>query len=103
MKTDSSRFAGFPLFHAWRLLVIVCLAIVCLGSACVMNCLAQDSSPQAADPKAGQRDALTTENLIGNAVSLANRDYPDIDSAIQRFRNGDVQGATDYLKQAKEK
>ena len=103
MKTDSSRFAGFPLFHAWRLIAIVCLAIASLGSACVMNCLAQDLSPQAADPKAGQRAILTTENLIGNAVSLANRDYPEIDSAIQRFRNGDVQGATEYLKQAKEK
>ena len=99
MKTDSSRFAGFPLFHAWRLLVIVCLAIVCLGSACVMNCLAQESRSN----EARQRAVLTTEKLIGNAVSLANRDYPEIDSAIRRFRNNDFQGAMEYLKQAKEK
>lgn len=57
---------------------------------------ALDSQPQAAD-------LLSTENLIGTAVSLSNRSYPEVESAIQRFRNGDVQGAIDYLNQAKEK
>lgn len=99
MKTDSPRFAGFPLLRV-RLL----LAVVFVGGICATNCMAQDPTTQATDATATQkRGGLTTESLIGNAVSLANRGYPEIDSAIQRFRNGDVQGAMDYLKQAKEK
>jgi tetratricopeptide (TPR) repeat protein len=46
---------------------------------------------------------LTPEALIGGAVSLSNQSYPDIDNAIQRFRNGDVQGARLFLEKAKEK
>ena len=48
-------------------------------------------------------DQLTKENLIGNAVSFSNNDYAEIDKAIQRFRNGDGQGAMEFLKTAKEK
>jgi len=46
---------------------------------------------------------LTAENLIGSAVSLSNQSYPEIDNAIQRFRNGDVKGTRKYLEIAKEK
>jgi tetratricopeptide (TPR) repeat protein len=46
---------------------------------------------------------LTTEALIGQAVSLSNQSYPDIDNAIQRFRNRDVQGARLFLEKAQKK
>jgi len=46
---------------------------------------------------------LTTEALIGSAVSLSNRDYPNVEKAIQRFNNQDAEGALEYLKLAKEK
>jgi len=46
---------------------------------------------------------LTPKALIGEAVSLSNHGYPDIDNAIQRFRNGDVQGARLFLEKASEK
>ncbi len=45
----------------------------------------------------------TVEALIGTAVSLSNQKYPEIEKAIQRFRNGDGEGTLEYLKQAKEK
>jgi Tfp pilus assembly protein PilF len=94
MKTESPRFAGLPLSRAWQLLAIV-VALVCLS---------HDSSAQApASGAATNQTGLTAESLIGDAVSFANREYPEIDSAILRFRNGDLQGSLDYLKQAKEK
>lgn len=46
---------------------------------------------------------LTTENLIGDAVSLSNRSYPEVEDAIQRFRNKDVEAAQAFLERAKEK
>lgn len=100
MNTDSSRLAGLPQFLVWRL-----LAIACLSSVFATNGIAQDTSSPTTESLEGKkpRNLLTTENLIGTAVSLSNRSYPEIDSAIQRFRNGDVQGAIDYLDQAKEK
>ncbi|MCA9234649.1 MAG: tetratricopeptide repeat protein [Planctomycetales bacterium] len=56
-----------------------------------------------AEADATDTNPLTVENLIGNAVSLSNKQYPDVESAIQRFRNGDGEGAYDYLKLAYEK
>ncbi len=46
---------------------------------------------------------LTVENLIGEAVSLSNQDYPEVEKAIQRFRNNDSAGALEFLKNAKKK
>gem|GEM_PF-342008 len=51
----------------------------------------------------GALSQLTTKLLIGQDVSLSNQSYPDVDNAIQRFRNGDVQGARLFLEKAKEK
>ncbi len=48
-------------------------------------------------------EKLTPEYLIGSAVSLSNQKYEDIEKAIQRFRNGDSEGALEFLKKAKEK
>jgi predicted Zn-dependent protease len=46
-------------------------------------------------------DPFTVQNLIGDAVSLSNQTYPDVEKAIQRFKNGDVEGARGYLEQAR--
>ncbi len=48
-------------------------------------------------------DPFTVKNLIGDAVSLSNQQYPEVESAIQRFKNSDVVGAREYLVQAKTK
>jgi tetratricopeptide (TPR) repeat protein len=58
--------------------------------------------PGAAVPGATQ-DPFTVKNLIGDAVSLSNQQYPEVESALQRFKNGDVAGAKEYLDQAKVK
>jgi tetratricopeptide (TPR) repeat protein len=69
----------------------------------------QAPGPEAAAPgstpgatPAGQ-DPFTVKNLIGDAVSLSNQTYPEVESAIQRFKNSDVVGAREYLEQAKQK
>ncbi len=51
----------------------------------------------------GAMGQMTAEVLIGQAVSLSNQSYPDVENAIQRFRNGDVQGARVFLEKAKVK
>ena len=50
-----------------------------------------------------QESPLTPKYLIGDSVSLSNKDYPEIEKAIQRFRNSDASGAMEYLKTATEK
>ncbi|QEG32944.1 tetratricopeptide repeat protein [Bythopirellula goksoeyrii] len=70
---------------------------------------AQDPTSPTAEPTSAlgaAEDASmqpTVEALIGSAVSLSNQKYPEIEKAIQRFKNGDVEGALEFLKQAKEK
>lgn len=49
------------------------------------------------------QDPFTVENLIGDSVSLSNQSYPEVESALQRFKNGDLQGAKEYLDLAKQK
>lgn len=92
-----------------RFNLIHCLAIgvVLLTSSFAP---AQDPTAPAATPPSGlgatADDANmqpTVEALIGNAVSLSNQKYPEIEKAIQRFKNGDVEGALEFLKTAKEK
>ncbi len=46
---------------------------------------------------------LTVDLLIGNSVSLSNRSYPEVESAIQRFRNGDLKSAQEFLDIAQKK
>lgn len=53
--------------------------------------------------EAVDNNPLTPKYLIGDAVSLSNKDYPEIEKAIQRFRNRDVAGAQKFLESAKEK
>ena len=45
-------------------------------------------------------DPFTVEWLIGDSVSLSNQKYPEVESAIQRFKNGDVAGAKEFLDAA---
>ena len=49
------------------------------------------------------KSPLTPKYLIGDAVSLSNKSYPEIEKAIQRFGNGDATGAQEFLDKAKEK
>ncbi len=56
-----------------------------------------------AQQQTGQQNLLTPEFLIGDAVSLADQRYPEIESAIQRFRNRDGAAAVEFLKRAKKK
>jgi tetratricopeptide (TPR) repeat protein len=46
---------------------------------------------------------LTTQKLIGDAVSEIGSRYPDVDEAIKRFANRDVLGARQFLESAKRK
>ena len=52
---------------------------------------------------AQENNPLTPKYLIGDAVSLSNKSYPEIEKAIQRFRNRDAIGAQEFLAKAKEK
>lgn len=54
-------------------------------------------------PAAPAAAQLTMESLIGSAVSDLGPKYDDVEKAIQRFQNGDVSGALQFLKNAKEK
>lgn len=80
---------------------IRCTSAVAAALAVLLACggAAAQAPPAAGNPP----DPFTVQNLIGDAVSLSNQDYPDVDRAIQRFKNTDVQGALEFLQQAKKK
>ena len=61
------------------------------------------TAPTLARAQEEGKNPLTPKFLIGDAVSLSNQDYPEIEKAIQRFRNRDLQGAQEFLEKAKEK
>lgn len=64
------------------------------------------AAPAAAAPAGGvaaAQDPFTVENLIGDSVSLSNQAYPEVENALQRFKNGDLPGAKEYLDIAKQK
>ncbi len=70
----------------------------------LLVCLLLTMSSMGALCRAQQQESpLTPKYLIGDAVSLSNKEYPEIEKAIQRFRNSDAAGAMEYLKSAKEK
>ncbi|MGI9427062.1 MAG: tetratricopeptide repeat protein, partial [Bythopirellula sp.] len=83
-----------------QILSKVAAAHVALLAAILVTQLASAplSLAQAAD-----NNPLTPKYLIGDAVSLSNKSYPEIEKAIQRFRNRDAIGAQEYLVTAKEK
>jgi tetratricopeptide (TPR) repeat protein len=78
-------------------------ALLALAAACyTAPAFAQAGNADAAAREAILK-ALTVEALIGDAVSLSNQQYPEVDAAIKRFINGDVAGAREYLELAKKK
>ncbi|MCG8451151.1 MAG: tetratricopeptide repeat protein [Pirellulales bacterium] len=60
------------------------------------TCLAQSEGSE-------KKTALTVKYLIGDAVSLSNQKYPEIEDAIKRFNNQDGKGAMAFLERAKKK
>ncbi|HMO83855.1 MAG TPA: tetratricopeptide repeat protein [Lacipirellulaceae bacterium] len=47
--------------------------------------------------------ALSVETLIGDSVSLSNQSYPEVENAIKRFLNNDLDGAREFLELARSK
>ena len=87
----------FPRTLRARLGYVILVMLICGIAA---GARAQDALDL--DP-AEEKGPLTVKNLIGTAVSVSGRSYTEIEKAIQRFKNGDAEGALDYLNQAKEK
>jgi len=74
---------------------------IALFSALALLTVGQPASSQTSTER---KNPLTPKYVIGDAVSLsAGKSYPNIEKAIQRFRNSDVTGAQEFLKKAKEK
>ena len=88
-------FSGTENFLTSRLGFLL-LAATLLGHGLVTSASAQS---QGKSPL----DAITVENLIGDAVSLSNQEYPEVEKAIQRFRNNDAEGTIEFLKNANKK
>ncbi|NOZ39528.1 MAG: tetratricopeptide repeat protein [Planctomycetes bacterium] len=61
------------------------------------------ATPSLSHAQAPAKSQLTPKYLIGDAVSLSNKSYPEVDKAIQRAGNGDFIGAQEFLEKAKEK
>ena len=70
-----SRLCLFAIFTGWRLI----------------------SSAQTASAQ------LTVESLIGDAVTTSSQEFPNVESAIQRFTNQDFEAAKEYLDRARKK
>jgi tetratricopeptide (TPR) repeat protein len=77
------------------------LALVVL--CCAAPVFAQATPSGDAAAKEAILKALTVETLIGDAVSLSNQQYPEVEAAIKRFINSDLAGAREYLEVAKKK
>lgn len=74
-----------------KLLLLATVLLTAFGSP--KTCTAQDENA----------NKLTPKFVIGDAVSLTNQDYPEVEKAIQRFGNRDITGAQDFLEKAKQK
>jgi Tfp pilus assembly protein PilF len=93
--------------------VAAALAALAVIGWCAVATAQAPATPAGAAPAPGDQpaagaqpaaqDPFTVKNLIGDAVSLSNQEYPEVESALQRFKNSDLQGARDYLEQAKQK
>ena len=73
-----------------------------LGVMAVAFSLTAVESARSQTPAAPQQQ-ITTQVLIGDAVSEVGTRYADIDQAIQRFNNRDVLAARQFLEAAKKK
>lgn len=84
--------------------VLVATATALLVTASAAS--AQSTAPAAATAAAAApkpEDRFTVQNVIGDAVSLSNQKYPEVEKAIQRFKNSDLQGAREFLELASQK
>ncbi|MCH2114154.1 MAG: tetratricopeptide repeat protein [Pirellulales bacterium] len=68
----------------------VAAIVAALASITAMVCHAQSTVPAAQDP-------LTPAYLIGDALSVSGKTFPEIEDAITRFRNEDGSGALEIL------
>ena len=73
--------------------LLLAASILVAGAVTSSFCAAQEAA----------NNKLTPKFLIGDAVSLSNQDYPEVEKAIQRFENRDIPGAQDFLERAKKK
>lgn len=94
----------FSLRSANNLFLTKALLAALLLSMSASYSLAQEAElPATPESEAEKKSALTARYLIGDAVSLSNKKYPDVESAIKRFTNRDGKGAMEYLERAKNK
>ncbi len=61
------------------------------------------AAPAVGSAQEKQKNPITPKFLIGEAVSLSNKSYPEVEKAIQRFSNRDAAGALTFLETAKKK
>ena len=89
---------------SWINLRGCCLLGLAIAISITMSCPVQSQTPNAGSDEAeNAQSVLTPQYLIGDAVSLSNKSYPEIEGAIKYFRNRDGKGAMEYLKRAKKK
>jgi len=92
-RVTGSRVPGSQVY-ATVSVTMLAIAVAILTTVATTPCNAQSEELKK------KRDALTPEYLIGSAVSLSNKNYPEIEDAIRRFLNNDGLGALEYLKRA---
>ena len=80
------------------------LSLAIALAAIAASSKAQTQAPaESAATVVEKQTVLTPKYLIGDAVSLSNQSYPEIEGAIKYFRNRDGKGALEYLQRAKTK
>ena len=79
----------------WLSSIVVC---------CVLLSPVQGQEELAAEAEPPKKQQVTLDYLIGNSVRITSKSkFPEIDKAVQRFKNGDIAGAEEFLQQAVEK
>jgi tetratricopeptide (TPR) repeat protein len=96
------------ILRRWAPAVVLSLSATVSSGLLAGRVLAQTAtaSPDAAVSEATAStpvDNFSLDKLIGDAVSLSNQSYPEIEKAIQRFKNNDGEGCREYLDLAKQK
>ncbi len=86
-----------------RLCSTLTITLGLLVALCPLHADAQTTPPTPGQDLTGAtpKKEFGAKELVGDAVSFSNRDYPNVDNAIQRFKNGDIQGAREFLEIAR--
>jgi tetratricopeptide (TPR) repeat protein len=105
MMTRTSGVAPVRLLAALAApaFVLWCASALAQAPAAAPGAAAPAAGPTATGAQPAAQDPFTVKNLIGDAVSLSNQQYPEVENALKRFKNGDVAGTKEYLDQAKQK